>query len=68
MQTEIYITGKYSPKRRSLDIWMAMKVTKTGFKVTHLGVVGRRVKRVLMNATSTESSPSQKLALILQTK
>ncbi|KAF8087549.1 hypothetical protein N665_0578s0002 [Sinapis alba] len=30
--------------------------------VTHLGVVGRGVKRVLMNATSAESSPSKKLA------
>ncbi|ESQ53401.1 hypothetical protein EUTSA_v10025057mg [Eutrema salsugineum] len=30
--------------------------------VTHLGVVGRGVKRVLTNATSAESSPSKKLA------
>lgn len=30
--------------------------------VTHLGVVGRGVKRVLLNATSAESSPSKKLA------
>lgn len=30
--------------------------------VTHLGVVGRGVKRVLMNATSAESSPLKKLA------
>uniref|UniRef100_A0A1J3EB03 NASP-related protein sim3 n=1 Tax=Noccaea caerulescens TaxID=107243 RepID=A0A1J3EB03_NOCCA len=30
--------------------------------VTHLGVVGRGVKRVLMNASSAESSPLKKLA------
>ncbi|CAH8344837.1 unnamed protein product [Eruca vesicaria subsp. sativa] len=30
--------------------------------VTHLGVVGRGVKRVLLNATSAESSPAKKLA------
>ncbi|XP_009109349.2 NASP-related protein sim3 [Brassica rapa] len=36
--------------------------TASSSGVTHLGVVGRGVKRVLMNATSAESSPSKKLA------
>ncbi|KAH0915742.1 hypothetical protein HID58_030188 [Brassica napus] len=36
--------------------------TASSSGVTHLGVVGRGVKRVLMNATSAESNPSKKLA------
>ncbi|KAF2616206.1 hypothetical protein F2Q70_00012967 [Brassica cretica] len=36
--------------------------TASSSGVTHLGVVGRGVKRVLMNATSAESSPAKKLA------
>ncbi|CAN7033519.1 hypothetical protein IGI04_031710 [Brassica rapa subsp. trilocularis] len=36
--------------------------TASSSGVTHLGVVGRGVKRVLMNATSAESDPSKKLA------
>lgn len=31
--------------------------------VTHLGVVGRGVKRVVMNSESTESNPAKKPAL-----
>lgn len=37
--------------------------TNGAAEVTHLGVVGRGVKRVVMHSESTESSPMKKAAL-----